>query len=130
MINEAFRIKVNSREESKYIQEILFSHSSRWRINGTNLLYGDDNGNDWEGIYHYPNGKMTADINSNGRHFREHENPEITLEEFRSLYDSSDPLDLRIQISKRKMLEFAEYYCNNIVDAGSSEQLLNNFLDL
>lgn len=56
---------------------------------------------------------------------KNHNNPEITLEEFKSRYDN---LDLSVQISKRKILEFAEYYSNNIVDAESAEELLNKFL--
>lgn len=63
MIKDSFKIRVNSLEESMYIQELLFMHGSQWRTSKKEFIGCNDDDVHWRGLYHYDNGNMNGDTN-------------------------------------------------------------------
>ena len=121
MINENFKIKVNNREELTFVQEVLLQNGSKWRNGRSTVNLTDNYGNEWRGLYHYSNHTITSEV-SIGGYFHNHDNPEITLEEFKLRYFGKG------QTNKQTCIDFATYCIDHLNDELTIEQLFDNFI--
>lgn len=121
MINENFKIKVNNREELTFVQEVLLQNGSKWRNGRSTVNFTDSHGAEWRGLYHYSNHTITGEATIGG-YFHNHDNPEITLEEFKLRYFGKG------QTNKQTCIDFATYCIDHLNDELTIEQLFDNFI--
>jgi hypothetical protein len=121
MINENFKIRVNNPEESIFVQKLLFQNGSKWRNGKSEVNLVDSQGSSWKGLYHYLNNTITGDATIGG-YFHNHDNPEITLEEFKIRYFGKG------ETSRQTCIDFAKYCMDHLNDELTIEQLFDNFI--
>ena len=75
------KIRINSPEHSKEVQECLFKLGYRWNHQTVASLYDVDDDN----IYAYDHGRIFCSTQAGQSYFDTHQNKEVTLEDLRAM---------------------------------------------
>jgi hypothetical protein len=121
MIIENFKIHHLTRDQFKFVQEIIFKNNCSWVGSHTTNIKEHSDSNDISIVVNNLEARSGSDIVQGI--FDQLRGEEITFEQFKELYFINIP-----KFTKQQMFDFAEFYANNS-DTILNDELLKQFLN-